>query len=81
MELTKKNKMETMEMRTLVFNMWLPMMVWMLMQSLYNIVDSIFVAQLSEQALTATSLAYPVQILMIAVGLAQQYSSCLAQGF
>lgn len=68
MELAKKNKMETMEMRTLVFNMSLPMMVSLLMQSLYNIVDSIFVAWLSEQALTATSLAYPIQMLMIAVG-------------
>lgn len=68
MEWEKKNKMETMEMRALVFNMSLPMMVSLLMQSLYNIVDSIFVARLSEQALTATSLAYPVQMLMIAVG-------------
>lgn len=68
MELEKKNKLEAMEMRVLVCNMSLPMMVSLLMQSLYNIVDSIFVAQLSEQALTATSLAYPVQMLMIAVG-------------
>lgn len=68
MELEKKNKMETMEMRALVFNMSLPMMVSLLVQSLYNIVDSIFVARLSEQALTATSLAYPMQMLMIAVG-------------
>lgn len=68
MESVKKNKLETMEMRALVLNMSLPMMVSLLMQSLYNIVDSIFVAQLSEQALTATSLAYPVQMLMIAVG-------------
>lgn len=68
MELEKKNKLETMEMRPLVFNMALPMMASLLMQSLYNIVDSIFVARLSEQALTATSLAYPVQMLMIAVG-------------
>ena len=68
MELKKQNKLETMAMRPLVFNMSLPMMVSLLMQSLYNIVDSIFVAQLSEQALTATSLAYPMQMLMIAVG-------------
>lgn len=64
----KKNKMETMPMGRLVFNMSLPMMVSLLVQSLYNIVDSIFVANISEQALTATSLAYPVQMLMIAVG-------------
>lgn len=64
----KKNKMETMPMGRLVFGMSLPMMLSLLIQSLYNIVDSIFVARLSEQALTATSLAYPVQMLMIAVG-------------
>lgn len=52
----------------LIWNMSLPMMVSLLVQSLYNIVDSIFVARISEQALTATSLAYPVQMLMIAVG-------------
>lgn len=64
----KKNKMETMPMGKLVLNMSLPMMVSLLVQSLYNIVDSIFVAKISEQALTAASLAYPVQMLMIAVG-------------
>ena len=68
MELEKKNKMETMKMGPLVFNMSLPMMVSLLVQSLYNIVDSIFVSRLSEQALTATSLVYPMQMLMIAVG-------------
>ena len=68
MELEKKNKMETMQMGPLVFNMSLPMMVSLLVQSLYNIVDSIFVSRLSEQALTATSLVYPMQMLMIAVG-------------
>ena len=52
----------------LLLNMSLPMMISLLIQSLYNIVDSIFVARLSEQALTATSLAYPVQMLMISVG-------------
>lgn len=64
----RQNKMETMPMPSLVLNMSLPMMVSLLVQSLYNIVDSIFVSKLSEQALTATSLAYPVQMLMIAVG-------------
>jgi putative MATE family efflux protein len=48
--------------------MSLPMMISMLVQALYNIVDSIFVAQLSEQALTAVSLGFPLQNLMIAVG-------------
>ena len=51
----------------LVFNMSLPMMVSMLVQALYNIVDSIFVAKLSENALTAVSLAFPLQTLLIAV--------------
>ena len=64
----KKNKMETMPMGRLILSMSLPMMVSLLVQSLYNIVDSIFVARLSEQALTAASLAFPVQMLMIAVG-------------
>lgn len=51
----------------LLFNMSLPMMVSMLVQALYNIVDSIFVAKLSENALTAVSLAFPLQTLLIAV--------------
>ena len=53
--------------RKLVFNMSLPMMISMLVQALYNIVDSIFVAKLSENALTAVSLAFPLQTLLIAV--------------
>ena len=48
--------------------MSLPMMASMLVQALYNIVDSMFVARLSENALTAVSLAFPAQNLMIAVG-------------
>ena len=51
----------------LVFSMSVPMMVSMLVQALYNVVDSIFVSQLSENALTAVSLAFPIQNLMIAV--------------
>jgi putative MATE family efflux protein len=62
------NKLEAMPMPKLVANMSLPLMVSLLVQSLYNIVDSIFVARLSESALTATSLAFPAQMLMIAVG-------------
>ncbi len=57
-----------MPMGQLVFSMSLPMMASLLIQSLYNIVDSIFVARISERALTAASLAFPVQMLMIAVG-------------
>ncbi|MCD7830333.1 MAG: MATE family efflux transporter [Clostridiales bacterium] len=63
----ENNKMETMPMPRLVLNMSLPLMISLLVQSLYNIVDSIFVARIGEDALTAVSLAYPVQILMIAV--------------
>ena len=56
-----------MPMPKLIVNMSLPLMFSLLIQSLYNIVDSIFVAKLGQEALTAVSLAYPVQILMIAV--------------
>ena len=63
-----ENKMGTMPIGKLLFNMSLPMMVSMLVQALYNIVDSIFVAKLSENALTAVSLAFPLQTLLIAVG-------------
>lgn len=62
----KDNKMGVMPIRRLLISMSLPMMISMLVQALYNIVDSIFVAQLSEDALTAVSLAYPLQNLMIA---------------
>ncbi len=62
-----ENKMGTMPIGRLVFNMSLPMMISMLVQALYNIVDSIFVAKLSENALTAVSLAFPLQTLIIAV--------------
>ena len=61
------NKMGTMAMPKLVINMSLPLMISLLVQSLYNIVDSVFVARIGEDALTATSLAFPVQLLMIAV--------------
>lgn len=64
----EENKMGTMPIGKLVFNMSLPMMVSMMVQALYNIVDSIFVAKLSENALTAVSLAFPLQTLLIAVG-------------
>ncbi len=47
----------------LVLSMSLPMMLSMLVNSLYNIVDSYFVAQISEQAMTALSLVYPLQLL------------------
>ncbi len=67
--MAQDNKMGTMAMPRLVLNMAWPLMISLLIQSLYNIVDSIFVARLSESALTAVSLAYPVQILMLAVSI------------
>lgn len=66
MEQHKENKMGVMPVNKLLISMSLPMMISMLVQALYNIVDSIFVAQLSEDALTAVSLAFPMQTLMIA---------------
>lgn len=63
----RPNKMAIMPIKKLLLTMAIPLMLSLVIQSLYNIVDSIFVARLSEQALTATSLAYPTQILMIAL--------------
>lgn len=63
-----KNKLAEMPIRPLLYTMAVPLMLSLLVQSLYNIVDSIFVARLSETALTAASLVYSVQFLMIAVG-------------
>jgi putative MATE family efflux protein len=60
--------MGVMPVNTLLLNMAVPMVISMLVQALYNVVDSVFVAQLSEDALNAVSLAYPVQNLMISVG-------------
>lgn len=62
-----ENKMGVMPVNKLLISMALPMMISMLVQALYNVVDSIFVAKLSEDALTAVSLAFPMQNLMIAV--------------
>ena len=64
----KENKMGTMPINKLLLNMSLPMMIAMLIQALYNIIDSMFVAQISENALSAVSLAFPMQNFMIAVG-------------
>ena len=63
----KENKMGTMPIHKLLISMALPMVISMLVQAFYNVVDSIFVSRLSENALTAVSLAFPVQNLMIAV--------------
>lgn len=63
-----ENKMGTMPVGKLLLAMGLPMMASMLFQALYNVVDSIFVARLGQDALNAVSLALPLQNLMIAVG-------------
>jgi len=63
----QENKMGVLPVPKLLYSMSLPMMLSMLVQALYNIVDSMFVAKLSEDALTAVSLAFPIQTLMIAV--------------
>ena len=62
----EENKMGVMPVNKLLISMSLPMIISMLVQAMYNIVDSIFVAQISENALTAVSLAFPLQNLMIA---------------
>lgn len=67
MEQIKENKMGTMPVNQLLLTMSLPMVISMLVQALYNVVDSIFVAKINENALTAVSLAFPIQSLMIAV--------------
>ena len=64
----QENKMGVMPVKRLIINMSLPMMISMLVQAMYNIVDSVFVSMLSEEALTAVTLAFPIQNLMIAVG-------------
>ena len=66
--MTKENKMGTMPIKELIISMSLPMMISMLVQALYNVVDSIFVSQIGEDALTAVTLAFPMQNLMIALG-------------
>lgn len=64
----KENKMGVMPVNQLLITMSLPMMISMLVQALYNVVDSIFVSRINENALTAVSLAFPLQSLMIALG-------------
>ncbi len=64
----QENKMGVMPVKKLIISMSLPMMISMLVQALYNVVDSIFVSQIGEDALTAVTLAFPMQNLMIALG-------------
>lgn len=68
MENIQENKMGTQPIGRLMITMSLPIMISMLVQALYNIVDSIFVAKIHKDALTAVSMAFPIQTLMIAVG-------------
>lgn len=63
----EENKMGTMEMKKLIITMSFPIMISMLIQALYNIVDSMFVARVSEEALAAVSLCYPIQMIIVAV--------------
>ncbi len=64
----QENKMGVMPIAPLLAGMAVPMMISMLVQALYNVVDSVFVARISQDALNAVSLAFPLQNLMIAVG-------------
>lgn len=66
-EQSRENKMGVMPVGKLLINMSVPMMLSMLVQALYNVVDSYFVAKLSQDALNAVSLSFPIQNLMIAV--------------
>ena len=79
---TKENKMGTMPVKKLIINMSLPMIISMMVQALYNVVDSIFVAKLSENALTAVTLVFPMQNLMIALaaGTGVGFNVLLSQG-
>ena len=67
-QIQTENKMGTMPVGKLLIQISLPIMISMFVQALYNIVDSIFVAKLSTDALTAVSLAFPIQNLMISAG-------------
>ena len=81
-----QNKMGTMPVGKLLLTMALPLAISMLVQAFYNIVDSIYVSRISESAVTALSLAFPVQNLQIgcatgvAVGMNSLLSKSLGQG-
>ena len=81
LETQKENRMGTARMFPLILSMSLPAMFSMLIQALYNIVDSYFVAQVSEKAVSALSLAYPIQNLLIAfaVGTAAGVTSLISR--
>ena len=77
----KENKMGVMPVGKLLVNMALPMIISMLVQALYNVVDSIYVSQISESAVTALSLAFPVQNMQIgfAVGIGVGVNALLSK--
>ena len=77
----KENKMGVMPVGKLLVNMALPMIISMLVQALYNVVDSIYVSRISESAVTALSLAFPVQNMQIgfAVGIGVGINSLLSK--
>ncbi|MDD2402365.1 MAG: MATE family efflux transporter [Clostridia bacterium] len=86
MESTKGNKMGTMPIAKLILTMSLPAILSMMVQAMYNIVDSIFVSRINEEALTALSLAFPVQLILISafvglgVGINSSVSRKLGEG-
>ncbi|MFR3751417.1 MAG: MATE family efflux transporter [Enterocloster sp.] len=65
--MSQENKMGVMPINKLLISMSLPMIISMLVQALYNIVDSVFVSMINQAALTAVSMAFPIQNLLIAV--------------
>ncbi|MGM9549585.1 MAG: MATE family efflux transporter [Faecousia sp.] len=77
----QENKMGVMPIGRLIANMALPMIISMLVQALYNVVDSVYVSQVSESAVTALSLAFPIQNLLIgfAVGIGVGVNSLLSK--
>ena len=77
----QENKMGVMPVGKLMVNMALPMIISMLVQALYNVVDSVYVAQISESAVTALSLAFPVQNMQIgfATGIGVGVNSLLSK--
>ena len=66
--MNQENKMGTMPVNQLLLSMAVPIMISMMVQAFYNVVDSYFVAKVNENALTAVSMAFPIQNLMIAAG-------------
>ena len=77
----QENKMGVMPVGKLLFNMALPMIISMMVQALYNVVDSIYVSQVSESAVTALSLAFPVQNMQLgfSVGISGGVNSLLSK--